>query len=325
MTKYCGAMTSNLHETLSAFLQRADGQEDICFGLYRPSTSDGYFTGVLVDIIDPEPGDRQVHGNASINPSYVERATSLAFERSLGLALLHSHPCGCGWQSLSRDDVLTEEALAAVAYGATGLPLMGLIQAGDLQWSARFWPRIGPRRYERAECERVRVAGRRFSMTYDDRSISPPQATDLQVRTVNAWGDRKHADLARLRVGIVGAGSVGGVIAEGLARMGIADLTLVDFDIIEPHNLDRLTFASTADIGKLKVVVLADYLKAVTTANNFKLCYVPLSLVDEEAQAAILACDVVFSCVDRPLGRHLLNQIAFAHVIPVVDGGSTLR
>jgi tRNA A37 threonylcarbamoyladenosine dehydratase len=42
--------------------------------------------------------------------------------------------------------------------------------------------------------------------------------TELTGITVSAWGERKQRDLARLRVGIVGGGSVGSFIAEGVAR-----------------------------------------------------------------------------------------------------------
>jgi molybdopterin-synthase adenylyltransferase len=67
----------------------------------------------------------------------------------------------------------------------------------------------------------------------------------------------------RLRVGIVGAGSVGSIIAEALARIGVANIILIDFDSIENINLDRSLHANRLDalLMRSKVQVLARELK----------------------------------------------------------------
>ena len=54
------------------------------------------------------------------------------------------------------------------------------------------------------------------------------------------------------RCHIIGCGSVGSTIAENLARLGVKDFVLYDFDIVEPHNIANQMFVNS-DIKKLKV------------------------------------------------------------------------
>ena len=49
--------------------------------------------------------------------------------------------------------------------------------------------------------------------------------------------------LGKLKIGIVGLGSVGALAAETMGRIGIKRLVLIDMDCIEEHNLDRLIHA----------------------------------------------------------------------------------
>jgi molybdopterin-synthase adenylyltransferase len=242
-----------------------------------------------------------------------------------GLALMHSHPRGRGWQGMSLDDVRAEQGHAGAVFGATRKPLVGLTIAGDVSWSGRFWVRTAPRTYARHNCATVRVVGNRLKVTYLDELAPPPVATAEQVRTVSAWGAEAQRDIARLRVGLIGSGSVGGLVGDAIARSGFEDLMLMDFDFIELHNLDRLSYATRDDVGQLKVDVQAAHLSARATADAFRVETIPYAVFEDEGFRAALDCDVLFSCVDRPWGRYILNLIAYAHLIPVIDGGIAVR
>lgn len=61
------------------------------------------------------------------------------------------------------------------------------------------------------------------------------------------------------RVHIVGCGSVGSTIAENLARCGVKNITLWDFDYVESHNISNQMFRE-CDIGQLKCEALKDIL-----------------------------------------------------------------
>lgn len=319
------AMIGELSSLARRHLLRRDGQEDLCFALWHPSQGKERNTALLRRLILPEWDDRNVHGNASFEAAFFERALAEAAAVGAGLGFMHSHPLGLGWQGMSKLDISTELSVAAAVFGATGRPFVGLTLAKDGAWSARFWERTAPRIYTRKDCGTVRVLGDRLSMTYMDPLARPPVANEEQLRTVSSWGESIQRDLARLRIGVVGAGSVGGLVAEGLARTGFEDIMLIDFDRIERHNLDRLNYATRDAIGRLKVDVLAEHLVERATAAPFRVDPIAAAVYEEEGFRSALDCDVLFSCVDRPWGRYILNLIAFAHLIPVVDGGIAVR
>jgi hypothetical protein len=319
---FSAALASKTHRMIADHLLAAAPQEDICFALWRPSHGAGRTTALVYELVPPGEGDRQIHGNASFSDQYFFRAADLAADADAGLAVLHTHPGAHGWQRMSPDDVDAERGHAGQTLVLTELPLLGMTLAGDVSWSARFWERGGAG-FERRPCENVRIVGEQLRVTYDDHLRPTPKTSEALLRTLSAWGSRVQDDLARLRVGLVGAGSVGALIAECLARTGIEHTRLLDFDIVKPHNLDRLLHATARDarLGRRKVDVLRAGLLDSATAAEPRVDALPLSVVEPDGLAAALDCDVLFSCVDRPWPRLVLNQVAYAHLIPVVDGG----
>jgi molybdopterin/thiamine biosynthesis adenylyltransferase len=319
---YSTAIPATVHRAAKEHLLRPDDQEDLCFGLWYPSQGRERLTGLVGRLILPLEGERRVHGNASFLPRYFERALDNAVQAGAGLAFFHSHP-GPGWQGMSNDDVVAEKRHAAAAKAATGIPLLGMTIGTDESWSSRFWEKTAPRTYERRWCSHVRVVGEWLALTYYDQLLPRPRPKEALKRTVSAWGEQVQANLARLTIGVVGAGSVGAILAEALARTGIAQVKLIDFDGVETVNLDRLLHATIADADKhlAKTEVLARALRKSATADHFRVDEIEYSIGEEEGFRSALDCDVLFCCVDRPWPRAVLNLIAYAHLIPVVDGG----
>ena len=318
------AMTGATEAQLKSLLLREDGQEDLCLATYQPSTGSTRVTALVRQAIPPEPGDRLVHGNATVTADYILRGIEMARDDDCGLVLLHSHPQGQRWQLMSSLDRDAEASYANLVREITGLPLVGMTLAGgDSAWSARHWDRGTGQAIDCTHSRNVRVIGDKLSVSWNDALRPTPELTVMQQRTISAWGDECQADLARRRVLIVGAGSVGLHVILSLAASGLTDITVMDFDLVKPHNLDRLIGARRRDarLRRPKTHVARREGLAAATAANPRVTVSDLSICEPEGLLLALDHDLIFCCVDRPWPRGVLNALAFSDLIPVIDGG----
>jgi len=72
------------------------------------------------------------------------------------------------------------------------------------------------------------------------------------------YGDEGYARLRSARIAVVGLGGVGSWAAEALARCGVAQLVLIDFDQVAESNLNRQVQAVGRTIGQAKVQALSE-------------------------------------------------------------------
>ena len=106
------------------------------------------------------------------------------------------------------------------------------------------------------------------------------------------------------KIHIVGCGSVGSTIAENLARCGVKNMVLWDFDTVEAHNIVNQMFRQQ-DVGKSKVEALKDIL-----------CDINPEIVDTvelkpEGWQGKLMSGYIFLCVDN---IELRRQIVEKHM-----------
>jgi tRNA A37 threonylcarbamoyladenosine dehydratase len=71
------------------------------------------------------------------------------------------------------------------------------------------------------------------------------------------YGDDAYALLKQLHIGVVGVGGVGSWVVEALARSGIGQITLIDYDEIARSNVNRQIHALTETLGEKKIAVMA--------------------------------------------------------------------
>ena len=91
-----------------------------------------------------------------------------------------------------------------------------------------------------------------------------PQLQDRDLRQRDLIPPEK---LARCRALVIGIGAVGRQVALQLAAVGIAEMTLVDFDVVEAANLAPQGYAPE-DLGKLKVEATAAWCRTLNPELN---------------------------------------------------------
>lgn len=77
------------------------------------------------------------------------------------------------------------------------------------------------------------------------------------------YGREAFALLSQLHVCVVGVGGVGSWAVEALARSGIGELTLIDYDEIAASNTNRQIHALTETMGTKKIVAMTHRIQSI--------------------------------------------------------------
>ena len=89
-------------------------------------------------------------------------------------------------------------------------------------------------------------------------------------RTEILIGREALESLNKSNVSIIGVGGVGGHTCEMLARAGVGNLTLVDFDVVDVTNINRQVVADTTTVGRFKAEVMKEVILKINPNCNVK-------------------------------------------------------
>lgn len=145
------------------------------------------------------------------------------------------------------------------------------------------------------------------------------------LRTIKLLGEEKFLRLQKSRVTIVGLGAVGGHAMESLARAGIGHLRLVDFDNIQPTNINRQILALSTTLGRPKVEAARERILAINPDCTVEALEM---FAAEETMKQVLSPrpDLLIDAIDSLNPKIQVLTAAHSAAVPIISSmGAALR
>ena len=139
-------------------------------------------------------------------------------------------------------------------------------------------------------------------LVFMDKNEFPTEEL-LERLMVSRHTPKVHMKVKKSKVGIAGLGGLGSNIAIMLARTGVGHLLLVDYDIVEPSNLNRQSYY-ISHLGMAKGEALK---KQITEINPFiKVDYIIEKVEEKNIKDIFKGCNIVCEAFDNPESKAML-------------------
>lgn len=138
------------------------------------------------------------------------------------------------------------------------------------------------------------------------------------LRSYGTVGLEGQLLLLRSCAAVIGLGGLGGYIVEGLARMGVGRLVLVDGDVFCDHNLNRQVLSCERNLGRSKAQVAGERVREINRA--VEVVSYSQNATRQNLPGWLSGVGVVVDALDRLPSRLMLQDVATQVGIPVVHG-----
>ena len=137
-------------------------------------------------------------------------------------------------------------------------------------------------------------------------------------RTEMLIGNDGMDKLRNAKVAVFGLGGVGSYVCEGLARSGLDNFILVDFDKIDESNINRQLIATVNTIGKYKVDLMKERILEINPDANVEV-YREFYLADSESDIITEDLSYAVDCVDTIMAKIAIICNCDAIGVPVIS------
>ena len=141
-------------------------------------------------------------------------------------------------------------------------------------------------------------------------------------RTEMLIGNDGMKKLNNAKVAVFGLGGVGSFVCEGLARSGIGNFILVDYDKIDESNINRQLIATVNTIGKYKVDLMKERILEINPNANVE-TYKEFYMADSKTDIITDDLSYAVDCVDTILAKIAIICKCNALDVPVISSMGT--
>lgn len=144
---------------------------------------------------------------------------------------------------------------------------------------------------------------------------------DSKVLAYNSciMSDDTQELIVKAKILVVGAGGLGGFVAQGLVRLGGQDITVADGDIFSDTNLNRQFFCTAESVNQPKAVFSVQNMLKVYPQGNFKA--INAYITEKNISSIINDCDFVFDCSDNIKTKLMLEAHCIQSGIVLIHAG----
>jgi molybdopterin/thiamine biosynthesis adenylyltransferase len=148
--------------------------------------------------------------------------------------------------------------------------------------------------------------------------VPPHQQGQRWSRTQGGFGGREVWERwLGCPMAIIGVGRSGSLLAEALIRSGVLNLSLIDADIVEPHNLAEMALADETDVGQPKAEAIAQRLLNLNANAHI---HAFLQRIGEAKTRQVAARHpILWQCVDNDAARIQGGLVATAYHRVLID------
>ncbi|MBB6447740.1 sulfur carrier protein ThiS adenylyltransferase ThiF [Bacillus benzoevorans] len=146
-----------------------------------------------------------------------------------------------------------------------------------------------------------------------------PDEEELESMMVARHTPYVHQQLKNGKVAIAGLGGLGSNIAVMLARIGVGQLLLVDFDIVEPSNLNRQSYY-VSHLGRHKTTALKEQIEQI---NPFiKVEIKTVKITEDNVTELFAGYDIICEAFDKADQKSILINSALEQLpqVKIVSG-----